>query len=213
MNSGYIIEDHPSAQQWLKEALQIAYPQMTIRVASNLEEGHALLKGGAPQIALVDLNLPDGSGIELIGRLQRESSDTYTVVATIYDDDDHLFPALRAGARGYILKEQRKEEISALLQGIVNGAPPLSPAISQRMISYFAGQKVDKSPAAALTEREQQVLTIIATGCTLSDAAIRLGVTRNTVASQVKSIYSKLNISSRAEAAVMAAKIGILETH
>lgn len=213
MNSGYIIEDHPSAQKWLKEALQIAYPQMSISVASNLEEGHALLQGGAPQIALVDLNLPDGSGIELIERLQRESPDTYTVVATIYDDDDHLFPALRAGAKGYILKEQRKEEIGALLQGIVNGVPPLSPAISQRMISYFAGQKADKSPAGALTEREQQVLTIIATGSTLSAAAARLGVTRNTVASQVKSIYSKLNISSRAEAAVMAARIGILDTH
>lgn len=211
MNNGYIIEDHPAAQQWLKEALQGAYPQMTISVAANLEEGHLLIDSAAPQIALVDLNLPDGSGIELIERLQRDAPDTYIVVATIYDDDDHLFPALRAGARGYILKEQRKEEISALLQGIVNGVPPLSPAISQRLISYFATQKVDNSPAATLTEREHQVLTIIAAGCTLNEAAAQLGVSRNTVATQVKSIYSKLNISSRAEAAVLATRIGIVK--
>ena len=142
MNNGYIIEDHPMAQQWLREALEGAFPGIVTSIASTVEEAHGLLDNGYPDIALVDLNLPDGSGIEIIARINTESPKTATIVTTIYDDDNHLFPALRAGAKGYILKEQRKEEISELLKGIVNGEPPLSPGISHRLINYFSSMDV-----------------------------------------------------------------------
>jgi DNA-binding NarL/FixJ family response regulator len=212
MNSGYIVEDHESAQQWLSEALGNAIPGISVQLAATVEDAHGLLDTGYPEIALVDLNLPDGSGIEIIERLNRESPTTTTVVTTIYDDDDHLFPALRAGARGYILKEQRKEEISRLLQGIVKGEPPLSPAISQRLLSYFSSSValLPLPVASSLTDREQQVLALIAQGRSLQNTATVLGVSRNTIATQVKSIYSKLNISSRAEAALAAARMGII---
>ena len=212
-NSGVIVEDHASAQQWLSEALKNAFPGIGVQLVATVEEAHNLLNKGYPDIALIDLNLPDGSGIEIIERINRDSPGTATVVTTIYDDDEHLFPALRAGARGYILKEQRKDEISRLLQGIVKGEPPLSPAISQRMLSYFATSTAHMSVKKEnpLTEREQQVLSLIAKGQSLNVAATELGVTRNTVATQVKSIYSKLNISSRAEAAIAAAKMGVLD--
>jgi DNA-binding NarL/FixJ family response regulator len=212
MNSGYIIEDHVAAQLWLKGALNKAYPGIATEMASTLEEAHKLFDSAYPEIALVDLNLPDGSGIEVIERLHRDSPNTVTVVATIYDDDDHLFPALRAGANGYILKEQRKDEISQLLRGIVKGEPPLSPAISQRLMSYFSEGSKQEVDSSSLTNREREVLSVIAQGYSLSEAAAMLGVTRNTIASQVKSIYSKLNISSRAEAAIAASKMGILES-
>lgn len=212
MNSGYIVEDHAAAQQWLAAALEKAFPGIAIQIAATVEEAHELLDGGYPQLALIDLNLPDGSGIEVIERLNRESPETTSVVTTIYDDDDHLFPALRAGARGYILKEQRKEEISRLLQGISHGEPPLSPSISQRMISYFASSEVmmPMPRAALLSEREREVLSHIAQGHSLKEVGAKLGVTHNTVATQVKSIYSKLNISSRAEAALAASRMGIV---
>jgi len=214
MNSAIIVEDHPSAQQWLLAALQGAFPAIEVLLAANLAEAHALLDRGGPEIALIDLNLPDGSGIDIIERLSREWPQTLSVVTTIYDDDAHLFPALHAGARGYILKEQRKEEISRLLRGIASGEPPLSPAISQRMISYFAANEV-RLPAETehrLSEREQQVLVQIAKGQNLNEVAEHLGVSRNTVATQVKSIYRKLNISSRAEAATVAAQLGLVGT-
>jgi DNA-binding NarL/FixJ family response regulator len=213
MHSGYIVEDHASAQKWLAAALQNAFPGISMQLASTMEEAHELLNSGYPEIALVDLNLPDGSGIEVIERLNRESPATITVVTTIYDDDEHLFPALRAGARGYILKEQRKEEISRLLRGIINGEPPLSPSISQRMIRYFAGNEVmmPMPGTSLLSEREREVLSQIALGLSLKDVAAKLGVTHNTIATQVKSIYSKLNISSRAEAALAASRMGIVD--
>ena len=212
MKSSYIVEDHPSAQRWLTEAVEAAYPGVSVATADTVESAHRLLDRGGPDIALVDLNLPDGSGIEIIARISRDFPQAVTVVATIYDDDDHLFPALRAGAKGYILKEQRKEEISALLQGIARGSPPLSPAISQRMIEYFSGLEREKEEAVdnPLSEREQQVLALIAHGLNLHTVAEQLGVTRNTIATQVKSIYSKLNISTRAEAAIAATRLGLV---
>jgi DNA-binding NarL/FixJ family response regulator len=212
MDSGLIVEDHLAAQQWLGEALQGAFAGITISLAATLEEAHGVIDVMKPQIALIDLNLPDGNGLELIERLRSESPDTLTVVATIYDDDDHLFPALRAGAQGYILKEQRQEEIRRLLKGISSGEPPLSPAISQRMLSYFSANDVRQATPMnnPLSEREQQVLMHIAQGMSLNMVAEQLGVTRNTVATQVKSIYRKLSISSRAEAATVAAQLGLI---
>lgn len=209
MNSGLILEDHLSAQKWLTEALEASFPSIELTLADTVKEADALLDKSYPDVALIDLNLPDGSGISVIERISRESPATVSVVTTIYDDDDHLFPALRAGARGYILKEQRKEEITRLLQGIVKGQPPLSPAISQRLLSYFSQSSAEHDDASILTEREKEVLGIIAQGKSLKEAALMLGVTRNTVATQVKSIYSKLNISSRAEAAIAASRMGM----
>jgi DNA-binding NarL/FixJ family response regulator len=212
MKKGCIIEDHEQAQQWLRQALEAAYPGIEIAIVASLEEANVLFDTAYPNIALVDLNLPDGSGIELIERLSRESPQTYAVVTTIYDDDNYLFPALRAGAKGYILKEQRRDEISRLLQGIVNGEPPLSPQVSQRLLNYFSGMIPDaQQDIEALTNREREVLSVIAEGHSLTEAANRLGVTRNTIATQVKSIYSKLNISSRAEAAIAASRMGLVD--
>ena len=213
MNNGYIIEDHPSAQQWLQDALQTAFPGIRTTISASVEEAHSQLNDGYPDIALIDLNLPDGSGVEIIDRINRESPHTATIVTTIYDDDTHLFPALRAGAKGYILKEQRQEDICRLLKGIVNGEPPLSPTISQRLLKHFSsmGTTLDlEQKALSLTAREKEVLSLIAQGHSLSEAAKLLGITRNTIASQVKSIYSKLNISNRAQAALAASQIGIL---
>jgi DNA-binding NarL/FixJ family response regulator len=213
MKTGLILEDHDSAQQWLRDALAAAFPGIDIRIAATLAEANTSLDVHRYDIALVDLNLPDGNGVELISRLTAESPDTACIVTTIYDDDDHLFPALRAGARGYILKEQRKEEIRQLLKGIVDGQPPLSPGISQRMLNYFTSldTPTESEEVQKLTQRERKVLSVIAQGHSLREASDLLGVSHNTVATQVKSIYSKLNISSRAEAALAASKMGIID--
>jgi DNA-binding NarL/FixJ family response regulator len=214
MNSGYIIEDHKLAQQWLADALADAFDGIHIAVAGTVKEANELLDEGYPEIALVDLNLPDGSGVEIISRINYESPNTAIIVATIYDDDEHLFPALRAGAKGYILKEQRKEDISRLLQGIVEGEPPLSPAISHRLLNYFSSMDAPLQVVKdhGLTSREVEVLSVIAQGHSLNEVASILKVSRNTTATHVKNIYSKLNITSRAEAALAASRLGIIIT-
>ena len=208
---GLIVEDLPDSRDWLSEVLREVFPGITVRTSGTLAEARAEIRRQAPDIALVDLNLPDGSGVTFIGELQRQSPDTISVVATIYDDDQHVFPALRAGAHGYVLKEQSREILARLLTGIVSGEPPLSPAIARKMLRFF-------NPAPApddeegLSPREEEVLRLIAKGYTLAAVGDLLKISRHTVAGYVKALYRKLNITSRAEATLEAARRGIVNT-
>lgn len=204
-----IVEDLHEAQQWLLRALHSSFPGIEARTADTLHEARSLLAAQpAPQLALVDLGLPDGSGIDLIAQITRDSPATTCVVVSIYDDDRHLFPALRAGALGYLLKDQPQRQIVELLQGITQGRPPLSPAIARKVLSFFHA-----APAAVpdpLTRRETEVLSLIAKGITQAEAARMLGISTHTACGHVKEIYRKLNVSSRAEAALTAQKLGLI---
>lgn len=209
MKTGFILEDLPESQTWLTQVLEESFPGIAVTCALTLREARqALARMPAPDIALVDLGLPDGSGVELIGEIQRRSPATLCVVASIYDDDSHLFPALRAGARGYLLKDQPRETLVRALVGIVTGQPPLSPAIARKLLTHFHAPLDDQGES--LTAREKEVLTIIAKGLTMNEVANVLGLSRNTVASYVKEIYRKLNVSSRAEAALTARHMGLV---
>lgn len=209
MRTGFILEDLPESQAWLSQALGESFPGIAIRGAYSLKEARALLASGPmPEIALVDLGLPDGSGVELIEFIQRRSPSTLCVVASIFDDDGHVFPALRAGARGYLLKDQPVTAIVAALNGIAAGQPPLSPAIARRMLAFF--QPAQAMPAPNLTERETEVLRLIAKGMTQAETARLLGISQHTVSGYVKELYRKLNVSSRAEAALLARDMGLV---
>ena len=134
------------------------------------------------------------------------------MVVTIHDDDDHLFPALQAGAYGYLLKEQPREQLMEHLQRISQGEPPLSPSIARRVIAYFAAQakpQKDMIPHVQLTDRENEVLLRVAKGFTLPEIGVQLNLSRHTIADYVKQIYRKLNVSSRAEAALEAQRLGL----
>jgi len=208
MKSAFILEDVKETRAWLVDILHVCFENITIVQAGTIGQAKEILDKQNFELALIDLSLPDGSGIEVINLITALSPGTYTVVATIYDDDRHLFPALQAGASGYLLKDQSKEQISILLQGIINDAPPLSPSISRRLLEHFNAPKPNQEDN--LTAREKDVLILISKGIKLDDVAQMLGITRNTTAGYVKNIYRKLNISSRAEATLTAARMGLI---
>jgi DNA-binding NarL/FixJ family response regulator len=208
MKTALIIEDIPDARQWLSDALRDTYPFVEISSAANLKEALAIIIAQRFDIALVDLNLPDGSGVDALRQIRLSAPQTLSIVVTIYDDDQHLFPALQAGAQGYLLKDQSKQQISQRLQGIARGEPPLSPAIARRLLGHFSPQGV--APEINLTTRETEVLTLIAKGVKLAEVAEMLTISRNTAAGYVKEIYRKLDISSRAEATLEAARLGLV---
>ncbi len=209
MKTGFILEDLPESQAWLRDALEQSFPGIAIDSAYSLAEAaQKLAAGPAPDIALIDLGLPDGSGITLIEQIQRRSPATLCIVASIYDDDGHIFPALRAGARGYLLKDQPVAGIVQALTGIAAGQPPLSPAIARRMLAFF--QPAPSAPGPDLTERETEVLRLISKGLTQAETARLLGISQHTVAGYVKELYRKLNVSSRAEAALIARDLGLV---
>lgn len=210
MQTVLILEDHPETREWLSNIIKQAFIEVEAHEASSLAQARKLLEDHKFDLALIDLNLPDGNGVEIISEITRSSPQTYCVVATIFDDDNYLFPALEAGAQGYLLKEQTTEEFIHSLQGIIKGEPPISPAIARKMISHFRASPDDED-RPELSNREKEILSAIAKGLSRNEAAEVLGITSNTVASHLKSIYGKLNVSNRAQATLEALRLGLVK--
>jgi two-component system nitrate/nitrite response regulator NarL len=233
-----ILEDNPVARGFLCRVVRESFSDVSsITEVGDLDAARRTLGhapgGRAPtsadpfQLILVDLELPDGSGLELLTELAGYPATR--IVTTLYSDDDHLFPALQCGADGYLLKEDRFEVLVEELQKIVRGQPPLSPAIARRLLTHFrtgdglmpgnGGAHHVAEPAAPaapvidyerLTPRESEVLTYLSKGFTIKEIAALMGIKWFTVNDHIKSIYKKLNVSSRAEAAVLASKQGLV---
>lgn len=209
-HSALVVDDLAGSRDWLQRALQLAFPGIVVNQAGSLAEALQLI-APPPPLALIDLGLPDGSGVQLIEALRAKAATTLCVVATVFDDDAHLFPALRAGAEGYVLKDQSHEALAEMLRGIAAGQPPLSPSIARRLLRHF--QPAPAAPveeAEALTARETDVLRLIAKGLTVGEAAGLLDLSRHTVAGYLKTVYRKLSVNSRAEAALEATRRGLV---
>jgi two-component system, NarL family, nitrate/nitrite response regulator NarL len=242
-----ILEDNPVARSFLCRVVRESFSDaILISEAGDLESARRQIgpqhDGQVPadpfKLILVDLELPDGNGMELLAELGRYPATK--IVTTLYSDDDHLFPALQCGADGYLLKEDRFEVLVEELQKIVRGQPPLSPAIARRLLTHFR-QGPGGTPAQSgtldnriaplsglqssrpmplgrgapldherLTPRESEVLTYLSKGFTIKEIANLMGIKWFTVNDHIKSIYKKLNVSSRAEAAVLASKQGLV---
>ncbi len=209
LNTILLLEDHKDTRAWFSEILQLTFKDCHILEAENLKQARKLLNKNKFSIAIIDLNLPDGSGVDIISKIKQSSNETYVVVATIFDDDDHIFKALQAGAQGYLLKQQPKEQLLLRLKGIINDEPPLSPSIARKIMQHFNNPPPCEQENT-LTAREKEVLTIIAKGMSRADISRLLGITVNTVSGHIKNIYRKLNICTRAEAALEASRMGLL---
>lgn len=205
-----IVEDHLETRDWLRSIVEEAFDKPVVHEAGTLEQTYLLLSEHTPSLALIDLSLPDGNGLDIVLHLQRQCSETLLVVTTIFDDDRHLFNALRAGASGYLLKDQPKSALVDSLSGILSGRPPLSPAIARRILRHFQQEKVPVQ--TPLSEREEEVLLLLVKGFGRSEIAELLQVSVNTAASHIKSIYRKLNVSGRAEATMQAVKLGLVSS-
>ncbi len=202
-----IIEDLPAARDWLSKAVTEAFPGIQVSEAEDCTTARQLLSKLLPDLALVDLGLPDGDGTALIAAIKAAKPDCLCIVASTFADDAHLFPALRAGADGYFTKDQGRAELVRTLSDIEQGYPPLSPAVAQRLLGFFHAPDPLETP---LTARETEVLQLIGKGYSTAEVARLLTITRNTAAGYIKEIYRKLGINSRAEAALKAAEFGLL---
>ena len=211
-----LLEDLPEIRTWLKALAEQVFPGAVITESARVHDARQQISASRFDLALIDLGLPDGSGVEVVEVLREQQPEAQSVVVTIHDDDDHLFPALQAGAFGYLLKEQSREQLGEQLRRISQGEPPLSPSIARRVIQYFTAQAKNHvreqqplMPGVTLTDRENEVLLWVAKGFTLPEIGVQLNLSRHTIADYVKQIYRKLNVSSRAEAALEAQRLGL----
>lgn len=182
--------------------------------AGSLAEARAWLarerQVDLPLVALVDLGLPDGFGDALIAELALDAN-AVAIVTTVFEDDGNVMRALSAGAQGYLLKSEDMAVIEERLRGLERGEVAVSPQVARRLLAYFRGALAPPiMEEVALTPRETDVLRAIGRGLTIAEAAQALEIGAHTVASHVKNIYRKLNIASRAEAAIEATRRGLV---
>jgi DNA-binding NarL/FixJ family response regulator len=221
MQNALIVEDVPETSQWLSDILTQTFQNIRTTQSMTCQQARDALTTQYFNLALLDLNLPDGSGIDLIGCVRQRCPDAYIVITTIFDDEEHILKALRAGAHGYLLKDSPDARFIQKLRGILSGDPPLSPSISRRILRYFMENTPPdtanhshktKATDTNLSPREQEVLTLVAKGLSRHEVAELLGLSSNTVARYIRDVYQKLDISSRAEAAVEACRMGLIST-
>lgn len=207
MRQVLLVEDIGETRVWLTGLIRRAFPAANVESAATLRKARPLAARGF-DLALIDLGLPDGSGLEIVRQIRAAQLPTLCVVTTVMGDDASVVSALSAGADGYLLKENPADVLVRQLGQIGHGSPPLSPAIARRIMQHFryTGPVADDH---RLTDREAEVLGLIGRGLRNSEVAAQLNIAETTVAGYIKAVYRKLGISSRAEAAWHAARMGL----
>lgn len=171
----------------------------------TFSSGEAALEGmprRAPHVVLMDINLPGMSGVECVRLLKSQLPDLQVVILTVYDDSDRIFQALQMGASGYLLKRSTSEEILRAVADVHRGGAPMSSYIARKVVQSFQRQGPSEKPSENLTKRENDVLNYVARGYTNKEIADALGLSAETVRGYLKTIYSKLHVRSRTEAAM-----------
>lgn len=209
MKKVLILEDMSETRRWLCAMAQKAVGPCSVMEAGDVRTALQLVREETFDLALIDLGLPDGSGLDVIRAVTDKDPDTIPIVMTVIGEDASVVAALAAGAQGYLLKDTDEALLTRQLSHYADGVPLLSPAIARRIVTHFR----ETGPAVAedgiLTEREKSVLALIGRGLRNADVAGHLGVAESTVASHIKSVYRKLGISSRAEASWHATRLGL----
>lgn len=205
-----IADDHPLFRKGLRTVLG-AVPDFA--VVAEAETGQEAVERSLdlqPDVVLMDLQMPGGSGIEATREIIAASPTTKVLVVTLFEDDDSIFAALRAGARGYILKDTDEEEMIRAIRAVGNGEAIFGPAVASRVLAYFAVPRREAPPLfPILTERERQILHRLAQSKSNPAIAQEFGLSPKTVANHVSNIFAKLHVADRAEAISRAREAGL----
>ena len=214
MNHILLLEDIPEIRAWLKVLVKQVFANAVVTECSRVQDALQQVNSQRFTLALLDLGLPDGSGVDVISALREKQPEVQSVIVTIHDDDEHLFPALQAGAFGYLLKEQSRELLVEQLQRISQGEPPLSPSIARKVIAYFTSQRRPQAAQVlhevSLTDRETEILRLMASGFSNKEIANSLGVAEGTIKNHVSNILSKLGVRDRTRAVLKAFELQLV---
>ena len=206
-----VADDHPLFRSGLRGLLAATAETEIVGEASTGEEAIALAEELQPDVIVMDLQMPGINGIEATRRVVQTSPHVGVLVVTMFEDDRSVFAAMRAGARGYVLKDTDEEEMLRAIRAVGNGEAIFSPAIAQRLLSFFAETRhaVPERIFPELTEREREILAFIAQGYSNPQIAAHLVLSPKTVRNHISNIFSKLQVADRAEAIVRAREAGL----
>lgn len=205
-----IVDDHAVVRQGVRAFLDAI---TDFEVLAEVDSGEAACKfvtDQVPDVVLMDLVMPGMDGVEATRAVKKISPRSKIVVLTSYHQDEHIFPALQAGAISYVLKDIKMEELADAIRRAASGEATLHPRVAARVIQELHGARADVNPFTELTGREMEVIKLIASGMNNSEIAAHLVISENTVKGHVSNILSKLQLADRTQAAVYAWKKGIV---
>jgi DNA-binding NarL/FixJ family response regulator len=192
-----LIEDHAEFRQSLHFLLNSDESFHCISFA-DAESALKSMDENVPDIVVMDINLPGMSGIECTKAIKEKYAQVQVMMCTVYEDNEKIFEALKAGANGYLLKRAAINEIFESIKSLYSGGSPMSPVIARKVVASF--QKIISSAASELSNRENEVLDLVSTGHRVKEIADKLSITVNTVRTHIRHIYEKLQVQSRVEA-------------
>ena len=213
-----VVEDDEPTRARLARVVD-SHPQLRMLASvGSCEAARAALAGEPPDVLLTDLDLPDGSGLELIRLVRARGAGTQAMVITVFGDEQHVVAAIEAGALGYLLKDATAESIGRSILELIEGGSPMSPPVARYLLQRFAkapqpaqAEPVESTGVAGLSTREREVLTYIVKGFSYAEIARLLALSTHTVATHVRRIYGKLEVHSRGEAVYEALASGIVK--
>ena len=195
-----IVEDSQGTRESLAELLGHAPALQCVGAHPSGEEALRHLSQEAPDVVLMDINLPRMSGIECVARLKQQLPKTQVLMLTTYEEGDMIFDSLRKGASGYLLKNTPPAELMQAIEEVHAGGAPMSPQIARKVVSHFQQIKQPQSDMEKLTRREEEILGLLAKGYFYKEIAEQMGVTLHTVKAHSHHVYEKLHVQSRTEA-------------
>ena len=209
-----IAEDETITREMLARLLALEDDIEVVGTAKDGAQALSVARAQHPDVVLTDIGMPETDGIRLTQTLRREMPTVGVVILTIYNDDERVFSAIKAGARGYVLKDSQPEEILAAVRAVGRGEALLHPSLIGRVLDEFrriaAQRAADNAVFAQLTEREREVLAEIGKGRRNKEIADTLFISEKTVKNHISSIFFKLEVNTRAEAALLAARQGLV---
>jgi DNA-binding NarL/FixJ family response regulator len=204
-----LADDHPIVRDGLRTLLGSLPGVDLVGEAATGREAIRETVLHKPDVVVMDLQMPDLDGIEATREVLRAVPGVAVLVLTMYDDDDSVFAAMRAGARGYLLKGAEQDEIASAIKAVASGQAIFGPGVATRVLGYFSAPPRVDEPFPELTGREREVLDLIAAGLSNTAIAGRLGLAGKTVANHISNIFAKLQVADRAEAIARARKEGL----
>jgi len=210
-----LVDDHQVVRQGVRAFLDTQSDFSVVGEAETGEQALELADEHVPDVILMDLVLPgDIDGVEATRQVKRRSPRTQVVVLTSYHEDEYIFPAIRAGALSYVLKDIGPEELAEVIRKAAQGEAVLNPRVAARLIQEIQGRRdLSTNPFTELSDREMEVLRLIASGSSNAEIAEKLVISEKTVKGHVSNILSKLHLVDRTQAAVYAWREGIVRNH
>lgn len=205
-----LADDHAVVRKGIRDFLEEAGDIEVVAEAGDGETVKELIQSLLPDVAVLDVRMPNATGIDVARWIHEQALPVRVLILTAYDDDPFIIAALKAGANGYLLKNAEADEMTAAVRAVHMGQSALDPAVAQKLMAHMAGEDQPPQLDEPLSEREREVLQLVASGLTNRGIGLKLSISDRTVQGHLGSIYAKLQVNSRTEAVTRALNLSII---